>query len=245
MSTTTQPTVRDMASRSLTAVRVFESLGIDYCCGGERPLEEACRAKGLDATSVRARIESAAVQQDVAEVDWSQVTLRRLAQHIVERHHTYLRAELPRIDERLVKVLSKDKYAQDAPMLAEVSETFSALRAELEMHLMKEERVLFPFVLQYEDAANGDGPMPQPPFGTLDHPIAMMEYEHQSAGDALRRLRAATNGYQVPEYACPTYRALIEGLADLERDLHMHIHLENNLLFPRAVALEARLTRRG
>jgi regulator of cell morphogenesis and NO signaling len=237
MTLTEQQTVAEVAAASLGAVRVFESKGIDYCCGGKRSLEEVCREKGIESERLLEELAGAIAGPDSPEKDWNTAPLGELIQHIMARHHEYLKLELPRLNERLRKVISVYSE-QDGALLAEMSEVFGALWQELDGHMRKEELILFPTIERYEAAIAGGGPVPPVPFGSIANPIRMMEMEHGSAGDALRRLNELTNGYTPPAHACTTYKALFSGLEELERDLHLHIHLENNILFPRAIALE-------
>lgn len=233
-----QTTVRDIAANSLSAVKVFEKLGIDYCCGGKRSLEDVCREKGLDSTSVQDQLDQAYKGAHVEDRDWATAPLTDLIRYIVETHHGFLRRELPSIEARLEKVyrVYNQRYG---PALIGLPEVFAGLRAELELHMRKEETMLFPAIAAYESVANAGQALPAPPFGTVHNPIHVMEAEHESAGLALTRIREITKNFAVPTYACVTYRALMTGLEEFERDLHMHVHLENNILFPRAEQLEA------
>ncbi|MGH9633071.1 MAG: iron-sulfur cluster repair di-iron protein [Bryobacteraceae bacterium] len=231
-------TVRDIAANSLAAVRVFEKLGIDYCCGGSRPLADVCREKGFDTSAVQSELNAAMAGMQSADHDWGTAPLTELIGHIVRTHHEYLLRELPAIQTRLEKVyrVYNQRYS---PALIGLPEVFKSLRAELELHLRKEEKILFPAIAAYEAAARAGQPLPAKPFGAFSNPIRMMEVEHESTGEALAAIREITRDFEVPDYACVTYRALMSGLDELERDLHMHIHLENNILFPRAEKLEA------
>ena len=219
-------TVRDAVVENPAMARVFERHGIDYCCGGGRPLQEVCQEKGLSPEALRAE----AVPPATPETDWMQATLPDLIQHILDRHHVYLRQALPQLDRKLARVLEAHGQA-DGPLLGELSRIFSGLRDELMAHMGKEEQVLFPMIRHL--SAGVPAPMP------LDGPIGMMEYEHESAGRALAAMRRLTHDYSVPEHACGTYRALFFELGELEADLHQHIHLENNILFPRAADIRA------
>lgn len=231
-------TVSEIAAGSLAAVRVFERLGIDYCCGGKRPLADACRAKGYDPASVADQLASEMQTTAAPARDWNTAPLTELIGHIVITHHAYLDRELAPLAVRLEKVhrIYNEKYG---PTLTGLPEVFGALRGELEMHLHKEEMILFPYIRACEKSADASAPLPRAPFGTVGNPIAMMESEHDSAGSALAEIRKITANFDVPAHACVTYRSLMAGLRELEEDLHMHIHLENNVLFPRAIALEA------
>lgn len=231
-------TVAEIAAGSLAAVRVFERHGIDYCCGGKRPLAEVCRERGLDAGTVERELEEAAGAVAGQVQDWNAAPISELIGHIVSRHHGYLRRELPAIAARLEKVyrVYNQRYGNALPGLPEA---YGGLHDELVDHLQQEEATLFPALAAYEKAVEVGGPLPSMPFGTVANPIQLMETEHESVGAALARIREITEGFSVPDYACVTYRALMSGLRELEQDLHLHIHLENNILFPRALQLEA------
>ena len=238
MELTSQQTVAEIAATSLAAIRVFETHGIDYCCGGHRPLADACRSRGIAPETILGELSSALQSSPAAAAEWNSAALSDLIRHIVTTHHEYLKLELPRIQQRLDKV--HQVYGQqDASVLAPLPGLFFGLRQELELHMRKEEAILFPTIERYERAAGAGAPLPFVPFGSIANPIRMMEMEHENAGDALRQMREITSGYTAPAHACSTYRALFQGLDELERDLHMHIHLENNILFPRAIALES------
>jgi regulator of cell morphogenesis and NO signaling len=222
--------VSDIAAESLEAVRIFERYGIDYCCGGKRPLDQVCQEKGLSAESLLAELNTAH-NRSALDVDWTRQPLTDLIEHIVTRHHDYLKSELPQLSARLAKVV---KVYGETERLQGLQEVFSALRAELEMHLHKEEMILFPYIERMESGQSQMGPCG----GWIGQPIAVMEHEHDNAGEALRMIRRITRDFEVPDGACITYRSLLAGLEELERDLHMHIHLENNILFPRAMAAD-------
>jgi regulator of cell morphogenesis and NO signaling len=216
--------------------RLFERLGIDYCCGGAKPLDRACREKGLDVAAVLRELQAAeAADVGPDEFDAAGATMTALVDHIVATHHDYLHREMPRL-----AILSDQVAAAHAarhPELTELRAVFDSLREELMFHMLKEEKVLFPVIKRLEAAAE----MPELPCGSVANPIRVMEHEHDDAGAALARLRALTDGYTPPADACPTYRALLAGLAGLEADLHRHIHEENNILFPCARAAEEAL----
>ena len=226
MQTTESITVSEIAAKSLAAVRVFERLGIDYCCGGKRPLTDVCRQKGYDPAAVRSELDEAEKATRDTIRDWNTAPLQELIDHIVRTHHAYLDRELPALSVRLEKVyrVYNQRYGETLPGLLEV---YAGLRSELEMHMRKEEMVLFPAIAAHK------------PFAALENPIATLEAEHETAGEALAKIREITKDFDIPEYACVTYRALMTGLQELEQDLHMHIHLENNVLFPRAMQPEA------
>jgi regulator of cell morphogenesis and NO signaling len=223
--------VRERPARS----RVFDSLQIDYCCGGKRSLRDACRRRDVSPTEALERIlESDLISEAGDLVDAESMTLTELADHIEQRHHTYLKNELPRLD-RMTEKVSR-VHGKKEPRLIEVRQAFLSLRAELEPHMIKEERVLFPMVRELEASFR----LSQLSRCSVAGPIGQMEHEHASAGDALATIRRATDGFVPPEWACNTYRAMLDGLEHLERDMHQHIHKENNVLFPKALQLESR-----
>lgn len=230
-------TVGEIAAVSLEAVGVFEKHGIDYCCGGRQLLRDACLDRGLDLAAVREDLDSAIEKHDSPAMDWTKAPLRELIRHILSTHHEFLKLELPRLGERLQKVVNAhgDK---DPDRLAGLSRVFGELHTELDQHMHKEEMILFPAIERCESAVAARQPVPPLPFGTLGNPIAVMEKEHENAGIALQGIKDFTSNYQLPEYACVTCRALYGGLGKLEADLHQHIHLENNILFPKAIELE-------
>lgn len=238
MSMATTETLADVGATSLSALRTLERYGLDYCCGGKQPFDAACRAKGLQPEAVMLEIEQAQ-GAGASDRDWQTAPLDELANHIIATHHEYLKLELPALGKRMDKVLVVHG-SKDQQTLSRMAAVLGSLRAELELHLHKEETILFPFLEQYGRAETAGKPLPPVPFGTIANPIGVMEREHEGAGAALVELRQLTSDYAYPAYACSTVRALYDGLKALEADLHVHIHLENNILFPRAIALEHR-----
>lgn len=237
MTLTLAKTVRDYAIETPQTIPVFEKLGIDFCCGGNRPLEEACAAANLKLADVLASLEAAlATPVQRSEKELQAGSLAELIAHIVGTHHVYLRRELPQIEKLADRVY--EKHGANHPELAQVRSVFHGLADELMLHLMKEENILFPYVERMEESVLQREPILPPPFGTVANPVRMMEHEHDSAGEALKAVRKATHSFTPPEDACTSYRALYTALENLERDLHQHIHLENNVLFPRALAME-------
>jgi regulator of cell morphogenesis and NO signaling len=233
---TQSQTVGEIAAGSAAAVSILEQYGIDYCCAGKRLFEDACREKGLSPASVAGEI-AAATAGPVESKDWNTAPLAELIRHIVSTHHEYLKLELPRVGQRVKKVVQAHG-AHDPVALPELERVYEGLWEEMSMHLHKEEMMLFPAIERYEAATRNGLPLPPSPFGTIANPIGVMEAEHEGAGLALQRIRELTADYTAPSYACGTYRAMLDGLKALEADLHTHIHLENNILFPRVIALE-------
>ncbi len=240
MNLTTEKTVREVALESPASTRALEKLGIDYCCGGNQTLEQACRIAKVSMDEVLKALEAApsAYQPGPSDRDWQGESLTDLISHINSTHHKYVREEIARLGPLFQKVCSV--HGQNHPELLRVQGTFGDLAQELVMHLMKEEMVLFPYIVRMEEAVIQKEPVVPPPFGTVQNPVSMMMHEHDNAGIALRVLRQASNGYTPPPDACVSYQTLYRALADFEADLHQHIHLENNILFPKALAMEGR-----
>jgi len=236
MSIDTMKTVREVAVEFPGATRIFEKLGIDYCCGGGKALDEACLAAGVSADNVIALLEEAGSTAAEAR-DWKIAPLSELVAHIVTRHHGFTREELVRVSNLLAKVCSV--HGENHPELHRLHTVFQELKHELTSHMLKEEQVLFPYIENLETAVRRGEPVPTPFFGTVRNPVRMMMQEHDDAGQALRDLREVSSNYQVPADGCITFRTLYQALEEFERDLHQHIHLENNILFPRAAELEA------
>ncbi len=224
----------------------LEQLGLDYCCGGKRTLAEAVSAAGLDLKATVSDLEKSLVPDQSAEAatDWSAVPLTVLADHILEKHHAFTKSQLARIDALLAKVQSAHR-ANHGSMLDALRVAFDPLKAELEAHLMKEEQILFPAIKGIDGFMAGRNSRPAVHCGSVAYPIQQMEHEHDSAGDVLVKMRTLTGGYRLPADACQTFKALYEALAALEADLHEHIHLENNILFPSSVKQEEDMLRKG
>lgn len=230
-------TIREIALENPASIQVFESVGIDYCCGGKRSLSDACSLAKVEVDRVLDLLSKAGGDAQAPEpADWTQRPLGELIAHIVEKHHSFVRRETPRIASLLAKIVRKHGSAH--PELAEVEELFAAMGQELALHIVKEEQILCPYVERMEQAWLNGGALPASCFGTVERPIATMLAEHDDAGALLARIRELSNGYAAPGGACPTYLGTYHGLEEFERDLHHHIHLENNILFPRAIEME-------
>ena len=229
-------TVAELVLERPARSRLFESLGIDYCCGGKKTLKEACDRKALPSPRVLELLAALGTEptQD-QEPDVGAMALGDLIEHILEAHHQYLRQELPRLGAMLRKVerVHGDRDERLAAMLA----VFEAFTQELNQHMMKEEEILFPAIARMEST----GAQVAGCFGSVANPIARMEAEHDSAGNALEQLRALSDGFTPPDWSCNTYRAMLDGLHELECNMHAHVHKENNILFPKAIRLEGEL----
>ena len=228
MTITETTTIADIASELPTSVRVFQRHGIDFCCGGQKPIGVVCREHGLDFVEFTRAIEASRNTADSDTRDWSREPLSTLTSYIVTVYHQPLREELPRLKamaERVARV-----HGGKALYLARLEAIVAELCADLLTHMRKEEMVLFPAIEELTRGATGR-------WFPIDTPIAVMEHEHDHAGSLLEEMRVITAGYHVPEWACATTRALYQGLAELESAMHVHVHLENNVLFPRAIDL--------
>jgi regulator of cell morphogenesis and NO signaling len=236
MQTITEKTVREIALENPSSIRVFESLGIDYCCGGKRPLSDACSHAKVDFDRVIELLETAKLESQTPAGEWKDKPLGELTAYIAAKHHGYVRQETPRIHGLLTKVAAK--HGPTHPEISMIDELFTALGQELSTHMLKEEQVLFPHIERMEQAVLAGSPAPAAFFGTVKRPIANMVAEHDDAGALLSQIRVLSNGYTAPAGACPTFLALYRGLEEFERDLHHHVHLENNILFPRSIEME-------
>jgi regulator of cell morphogenesis and NO signaling len=225
----------ELVTRYPSIAREFEIRGLDYCCGGATSLELACRANGLDPTTVVSEL-TAAVVDDVPAV-WSTMGLVQLVDHIEAVHHRYLWDELPRVSALMDKVVGV--HGDRHPELVEAGACLVEIRADLEPHMHREEQVLFPAIRELATAAE----CPAFRFGSIGNPISVMLREHDAVGGLLLRLRRLTGDYSTPIDGCASYHALYDALADLEADTHLHVHKENNALFPVVVDLERRLSR--
>jgi len=214
--------VGDIVAHRPSASKTFHQYGIDFCCGGGKSLSIACSKKGVNAEQVLLELTKVDSAFE-SEKTWINASPNALIGHILTKYHEPLQSELPRLEAMLEKVNRVHGHVDQAKFDALLS-TFSTLKQDLLEHMQKEEHVLFPLIMQKR-------------FDAVNMPIQMMESEHEEAGAALRELRRLTDDYVAPEYACNTWRALWDGLRELEIAMHEHVHLENNVLFPRAAAL--------
>ena len=218
-------------------IPVFEKFGIDYCCGGNRPLDEACAAANLNLGQVLQALETALAQPvRPSDRELRSGSLAELIAHIVRTHHVFVRTQVPEIQSLIEKVYTK--HGANHPELATIRNVYRGLGEELMAHLMKEENILFPYIERMEESVIQHEPILPPPFGTVANPVRMMEHEHDNAGIALRSLRETSQNFTPPPDACTSFRALYTAIENFEKDLHQHIHLENNVLFPKALEME-------
>jgi len=238
MTLSVEKTVGEIAAECPAAVNVFEKHHIDYCCGGKHPISDACRGAGASVEEVMEEVEQAAKQRPGPEqADWSHEPLRKLIEYIVAGHHAWLRDQMPLI-EHLMDRAAKLHGASRPESIVPLQRIFGRLRIELEEHMRKEEKILFPAIVRMESSVSAGGPVPPARFGSMRNPISLMEHDHDLAAQYLDELRDLTYGYSLPEDACLSFKALYRELQVLDADLRTHIHLENNILFPRAARME-------
>ncbi|MGD0649149.1 MAG: iron-sulfur cluster repair di-iron protein [Acidobacteriaceae bacterium] len=230
-------TVRDIALRQPTAIRVFEHLGIDYCCGGNQTLASACAAANLDAHAVQLALEFAAGRPSLPQPEWGKASLELLCAHIIVKHHAYARRELPRLLELCANVLAR--HGEAHPELAAIHATLSQLETEINEHLAKEESVLFPYIVSVERSLHSIDQEPISCYGFLPEPVAVLSHDHEEAAILLAQIRQLSHNFTPPLGVCLSYRIFYTGLQEFEHDFRQHTHLENNILFPRAIMLEA------
>ncbi|UWZ85047.1 iron-sulfur cluster repair di-iron protein [Occallatibacter riparius] len=235
MTVATQ-TVRDIALENPATIRVFEKFGIDYCCGGRKPLTEACEANSIAVDEVIAALERAAAEPVPQADNWAGRSLVELVDYIINTHHAYVNQETPRLTQLAARVVAR--HGDTKPELPIIQAKVAELVEELSSHLGKEEMILFPHIVRLERAMDKGQPAPRGCFGTVSNPIAMMTSEHDSAGTLMAEIRKLSGDYTPPIGACPTFLNFYNSLREFEQDLHQHIHLENNILFPKAIALE-------
>jgi regulator of cell morphogenesis and NO signaling len=237
-----QKTLAEIVTDNIRLAIVFEEYGLDFCCKGNRLLKDACADKNIDVQKVVDSLTNLSGNNNGKEnpIEWQ---LDFLVDYIINNHHQYVRRMIPVISLHTDKVAAV--HGKNHPETISIADLFLAVREELEMHMMKEERILFPQIKQMVLNKRENSQLLPPPFGTIQNPIRMMEYEHTSAGDAFSQIRELSNNYAHPEDACNTFKALYSELKEFEEDLHKHIHLENNILFPKSVILETELLVNG
>ena len=237
MSFTSETKVKDIALSNPAATQALENAGLDNCCGGGKSLHEGCLHADVPAEEILSRLRENSKDVSPDEANWTSASLSDLTRHIREKHHRYVRESIPRVQTLLDKV--KAKHGENHPEITDIERLFNEVSREMIMHMQKEEQILFPYIDALQRSSNGNGPVEAPFFQTVRNPIQAMMSEHDSAGDLVKRIRKASSEYTAPADACPSYSALYQDLQGFEADLHQHVHLENNILFPRAVEMEA------
>lgn len=232
-------TLAQIVNNNHKAASVFEKHHLDFCCKGKRSLEQACHEQQLTLSAITAELEEVVSQEKNDTIEFDKMSLTQLSDYIVQTHHAYVKNEMPQINEYLHKVASK--HADRHPELFKIFQTFAAVKEEMEGHMKKEELILFPRIKELEKLANNEAGQFQMNIGYLQSPINVMEHEHDHAGSQLNEIRLMTNEYTPPQDACTTYRLSFAALKAFETDLHHHVHLENNVLFPKAIELFKKL----
>ena len=228
--------VKEIALSNPAARHVLEESGLDYCCGGGKSLQEACLGADVSAEDILSRLQVKSETRNPGERSWVAAPLAELTRHIRERHHRYVREAIPRVANLLEKV--RTKHGEHHPEIAEIQGIFTEVGREMIMHMQKEEQILFPYIEALEKSRKENRALEPPFFQTVRNPIRAMMQEHDAAGELVRQIRRASAEYAPPEDACTSYQALYQDLREFEADLHEHVHLENNILFPRAVEME-------
>ena len=236
----TNKTIGEIVASDFRTAAIFKKYGIDFCCRGGRTIEEACEKKKVMEQELIDDLKALPNGSD-NQVDVKDWPLDLLANYIVKIHHQYVREKTPYLLQFLDKLCKV--HGERHPELFEINELFNQSALDLSQHFDKEERVLFPFIEKLAQATQTGEPLEMGHFGTVENPISMMKHEHTVEGDRFAKIAELTNGYNPPADVCNTYRVAFAMLEEFENDLHRHIHLENNVLFPKAIALEAKLNR--
>lgn len=231
--------IGELVANDYRTASIFKKYGIDFCCQGNRTINDACDAKKIDEKLVVSDLNELIQSKSAGAIDFQSWPLDLLVDYIEKKHHRYVEEKSLEIKPYLDKICRV--HGARHPELFEIKENFNATAGELAMHMKKEELILFPFIKKMVKAEQAHTKLDQPNFGTVQNPIEMMMEEHTTEGDRFRKIEALSNNYTAPEDACNTYRVTFALLNEFEQDLHMHIHLENNILFPRAIALEKQL----
>ncbi len=233
-------TLKEIVTHDYRAAAVFEKYSLDFCCRGGATLDQACVERGLDKEAVLSDVRQVITDTASADERWNNLSPSVLIDHIIAVHHAYVRRMIPVLRAHTVKI--REVHGERHPELAVIAAHFDTVAADMEQHMMKEEAILFPYIKMLDEAAQHGEAIAPMPFGSVGNPIRMMEMEHQAAGDEMYAIRALSSTYTPPPDGCTTYRVTYQELSEFERDLHQHVHLENNVLFPAAIALEAKLS---
>ncbi|WP_338377890.1 iron-sulfur cluster repair di-iron protein [uncultured Flavobacterium sp.] len=240
MNVLEQPTIGEYVAKDFRTASVFSKYGIDFCCKGNRTIEEACEKKGMDFSQVENEVTQLLETKSDGAIDFKSWPSDLLIDYIEKTHHRYVE------EKSIVLVAFLDKlckvHGHNHPELFAIKELFDGCAGELAQHMKKEELILFPFIKKMENALRTGEAIEEPHFGTVENPIAMMKHEHENEGDRFVKIAALTNNYTPPTDACNTYKVTFSMLQEFEQDLHKHIHLENNILFPKALEMHNRFT---
>jgi len=234
-----EETVGEMVAKDYRKAQVFKKYGIDFCCGGKKTLSEVSQKKGISLEELKAELKAAENVESGSSISFDKWELDFLSDYITNTHHQYIKDNIPFISELAQKVARV--HGANHPEAVQTAAVFERAAQDLSLHLVKEEKILFPFIKELVAAKRNNSVLPDSSFGDVANPIEMMESEHEQAGEDMEEIKALTNNYQVPADACTSYRLLYQKLEEFENDLHKHVHLENNILFPKALELEKEL----
>ena len=232
--------IGELVAKDYRTASVFKKYGIDFCCQGNRTINEACEKKNIDSKSVVNDLDAVIQAQGANTTNYKSWPLDLLADYIEKKHHRYVEEKSAEIKPYLDKICRV--HGGRHPELFEINEHFNATAGELAKHMKKEELILFPYVRKLATAKHEGSKVIAPPFGTVQNPIEAMMQEHTNEGDRFRKVSALSNNYTPPQDACNTFAVTFALLKEFEQDLHLHIHLENNILFPKAIELEKELS---
>lgn len=236
MNITEKNIIGDLVAQDYRTASVFKNHGIDFCCNGNRTIEDACESKNMEHSELIEKLQQAVQKSSNTGTNYNSWPLDLLADYIEKKHHRYVEQKIQEITPFLNKVVRVhgDRHTE----LSEIEQLFRETAGELTAHMKKEELMLFPFIRKMVKMQNGNEPFSPPMFSTVQNPIAMMQHEHDTEGERFRKITELTQSYTPPIDACNTYRVTFALLKEFEEDLHLHIHLENNILFPKAIKLE-------
>lgn len=235
----TAETIGEIVTKDYRKAQVFKSFGIDFCCGGKKTIAEVCYSKGIDATAVYTALDQVTGEVKTGENDYLKWDIGFLTDYIINTHHQYVKENTQFIMELANKVARV--HGQQHPEVVKVSQIFTQVALDLLSHMNKEEKMLFPFIKELAIVQRDGGALPHAAFGNVSNPIRMMEVEHEEAGEAMETIREITSNYTLPADACNSYTILYKKLDEYENDLHRHVHLENNILFPKSISIETKL----
>jgi len=232
----TQKEIGQYVADDFRTAAIFSKYKIDFCCNGNRTVEEACNKKGIDSNMLLDELKQVLDSKGGESIDYKSWPLDLLAEYVEKKHHRYVEEKIPVLLQFLNKLCKV--HGERHPELFKINELFKASAGELSAHLKKEELILFPFIKNMVNAKLTNSAIKSPQFGTVENPIEMMKHEHDTEGERFREIAELTDNYNPPADACNTYKVTYAMLEEFEKDLHLHIHLENNILFPEAIKLE-------
>lgn len=234
-----EETIGEIVTKDYRKAQVFKRFGIDFCCGGKKTITEVCKTKGIDAAEVENALGSIQEEASSSQNDYLKWSLSFLSDYIINTHHQYVKDNTNFIKELATKVAKV--HGDHHPEAIRIADIFSHVADDLILHLKKEEQILFPFIKELVNVQANGGVLGESGFGNVANPIQIMESEHEQAGEALQIIRDLSNNFTLPDDACNSYLILYKKLDEFENDLHRHVHLENNVLFPKAILLEEKL----